>query len=68
MPAEIKKPLGILAGEGDLPLILAQHCLAENRDVFAVFFEGCTYSSEWPATVTVLNTRLEKVGDIFFVF
>ena len=62
MSAEIKT-VGILAGEGALPLQLVHHCLNYNIPVCAVQFVGCDYS-DWP-DIPILKTRLEKVGDIF---
>jgi DUF1009 family protein len=62
MSTSVKK-LGILSGEGSLPLSLIIHCLHKNIPVCAVQFKGCDYN-DWP-DIPVLKTRIEKVGDIF---
>ncbi len=65
MSAEIK-PVGVLAGEGALPLELVHYCQHNNIPVCAVHFKQCDYPA-WP-DINILNTRLEKVGDIFNFF
>ena len=55
--------VGILAGEGQLPVHLVNHCINNNISVCAVQFNNCDYY-EWPK-IPILKTRLEKVGDIF---
>ena len=65
MPAEIKT-LGVLAGQGSLPVQLVSHCLDHNISVCVVQFEGCTYQ-EFP-NIPILKTRIEKVGKIFDFF
>lgn len=61
------KPVGLLAGEGALPLKLITHCRLHNIPIFAVQFKGCDYQN-WPQEIPVLKTRLEKVGEIFTYF
>lgn len=68
MPAEIttdKRPVGILAGEGVLPLYLYNHCRENDIPVAVVMFKGCAYAN-WPDDIApCLRTGLEKVGAIF---
>jgi len=67
MSGEINRnPVGILAGEGALPVHLNQYCIENDIDVCVVQFEGCTYNANFDAPV--LKTRLEKVGEIFAFF
>ena len=64
MSGEIdKSPLGILAGEGELPIQLTQYCIDNNIPVFVVQFDRCMYN-EFP-NVKTLKTRIERVGSIF---
>lgn len=67
MSAEIDR-VGILAGEGKLPLDLYHHCLSHDIPVSVVMFSGCSYDN-WPQDgVPKLVTGLEKVGAIFDFF
>jgi len=67
MSGEIdKSPLGILAGEGALPIQLVQHCIENDIPVSVVQFDGCAYTP-FP-NILILQTRLEKVGEIFSFF
>lgn len=63
MPAEIIRPLGILAGEGALPRHLTRFCVENDIPVCAVQFKNCAYF-DFP-TVPILHTRIERVGEIF---
>ena len=63
MPTKIDRPVGILAGEGALPLYLTQFCIDNNIPVCVIQFDGCVYDA-YP-TIPILKTRLEKVGGIF---
>ena len=65
MPTKINS-IGILAGEGEIPHILIDHCLQKNLPVCAVQFDGCAYS-RFP-DIPVLNTRIERVGEVFKFF
>ncbi len=65
MSAEIS-PVGILAGEGALPIQLVQHCRNNNIPVCTVQFDGCTYS-DFP-NIPILQTKIERVGEIFKFF
>lgn len=58
--------LGILAGEGELPLQLVHHCLKNNIPVCVVQFKDCEYT-DYP-DVPILRTPIEKVGAIFKFF
>jgi DUF1009 family protein len=62
MPAQIKT-VGVLAGEGEIPHMLINHCIGNHIPVCTVQFKGCTYS-RFP-NIPTLNTRMERVGDIF---
>jgi len=62
MSGEIdKSPLGILAGEGELPIQLTQYCIDNNIPVFVVQFDRCMYN-EFP-NVKTLKTRILKGDD-----
>jgi hypothetical protein len=62
MSAQIR-PVGILAGEGALPVQLAQYCTKNNIPVCAVQFDNCDYDDF--GDILILNTPIEKVGAIF---
>lgn len=65
MPTQVRT-VAILAGEGELPLQLVNYCLNNNIPCCAVQFKGCYYDA-WP-NINTLQTRLEKVGEIFRFF
>lgn len=67
MPAEIET-VGILAGEGALPLQLYNHCIDNNIPVVVVMFQGCAYANWSHAPHHKLETGIEKVGAIFDFF
>jgi len=58
-----KRPVGILAGEGDLPLQLTRFCIDNDIPVCVIQFKGCSYT-DFP-NIPILKTRIEKVGAIF---
>jgi len=62
MPTQAEK-LGILAGEGELPLRLINHCRDNTIPVCCVQFKHCNYNT-FP-NIPVLKTKIEKVGLIF---
>ncbi len=67
MSAEIdKSPLGILAGEGALPVQLTQYCIDNDISVCVVQFDSCTYNN-FPS-VPSITTKMERVGEIFSFF
>jgi DUF1009 family protein len=58
MSAEIdKSPLGILAGEGALPVQLTQYCIDND---------SCIYN-DFPSVPSIV-TKMERVGEIFSFF
>lgn len=64
MSAQINKaPLGILAGEGALPIQLSHYCIKNNIPVCVVQFDACTYS-DFP-DIPIIRYRIEQVGKIF---
>jgi len=64
MPAEIdKSPLGILAGEGALPIQLTRYCINNGIPVCIIQFDSCTY--DLMPNIPILKTRIERVGKIF---
>ena len=65
MPAKIKS-VGVLAGEGEIPHMLFEHCIKNDILVCAVQFDGCSYS-KFPE-IPVLKTKIERVGKIFDFF
>ena len=67
MSAEIdKSPLGILAGEGALPVQLTQYCIDNDISVCAVQFDSCAYN-DFPPVPSIV-TKMERVGEIFSFF
>ena len=55
--------LGILAGEGQLPVRLVDYATHHNIPVCMVRFSNCHYDTH--PDIAILETRLEKVGTIF---
>lgn len=66
MSGEIKQTLGILAGEGALPVRLTEYCIENDISVCVVQFKRCHYDA-FP-DVPTLQTSIEKVGAIFQFF
>lgn len=67
MSAEINKsPLGILAGEGALPVQLTQYCFDHDIPVCTVRFDSCIYD-DFPPVPSIV-TKMERVGQIFSFF
>jgi len=59
-------PLGILAGEGELPTQLIDCCLDNNIPVAVVQFTECSYET-YP-DIPLMQFPIEKVGGIFSFF
>jgi DUF1009 family protein len=57
-------PLGLIAGQGDLPARVVDRCLVAGRPVCVVGFDGQTDFSRIPGSVPLLKTRLGAVGQI----
>jgi len=64
MSTQINK-IGILAGEGKLPLYLYNYCRNSNIPVVIVMFLDCSYEGWFDDATPKLMTRIEKVGAIF---
>jgi DUF1009 family protein len=66
MSAEIEC-VGLLAGEGDLPHQLIEHCVQNTIPICVVRFKNLKYQP-YDVAIPLLETRLEKVGEIFKFF
>jgi len=58
--------VGVLAGEGELPLQLTRYCADNEIPIAIVQFDMCDYG-EFPIA-PILQTRIERVGEIFSFF
>lgn len=56
-------PLAIVAGDGDLPRLLAEDCARSGRDYVIVLFAG--FSPEWVADRPVIKAEFEKPARMF---
>ncbi len=61
--AKNSNTLAIMAGTGDLPRLLANHCRATNRPFCVVCLRGTDYP--WITDETVIHTRIERLGLLF---
>lgn len=57
------KPLAIVAGDGDLPRLLAQDCARRERRFAVVVFGG--FQPDWAEHYTVIEAEFEKPGRMF---
>ena len=57
------EPLGIIAGHGALPRLIAQECAAQGRPYVVVQFSGIELG--WAKTHPVLKAQYEKPGKLF---
>ncbi|WP_069299399.1 LpxI family protein [Neptunicoccus sediminis] len=57
------KPLAIVAGDGDLPKLLAEECQRSGRDYVLVLFAG--FSPEWTKGLPVIEAEFEKPARMF---
>lgn len=56
-------PLAIVAGDGDLPRLLAQECLRAKREVVVVLFAG--FKPSWAVDFPVIEAEFEKPARLF---
>jgi DUF1009 family protein len=56
-------PLAIVAGDGDLPKLLAEDCVRTGRDYVVVLLAG--FSPEWAADRPVIKAEFEKPARMF---
>lgn len=61
--ADNSAPLAIVAGEGDLPRLLAQDCVRRARDYVVVLFAG--FSPDWAANLPRIEAEFEKPARLF---
>lgn len=54
--------LGIIAGSGDLPRVIAEHCRRRGREYRVVVFAGI--GPEWAAGHAAIEARFERVGQL----
>ncbi|PLS20262.1 LpxI family protein [Neptunicoccus cionae] len=57
------QPLAIVAGDGDLPQLLAEECQRSGRDFVLVLFAG--FSPDWTIGLPVIRAEFEKPARMF---
>ena len=61
--ADLAQPLAIVAGEGDLPRLLAEDCIRAGRDYVVVLFGG--FAPDWTQDQPVIAAEFEKPARLF---
>lgn len=63
MTKQLTGKIGIIAGDGVLPHLLAKECIRRDLEFVVVVFEGV--SIDWADDFTVLSAMFEKPGRLF---